>query len=204
MPEPVLETPRLLIRGFMRADLPAVHRILCEAFGESERIADPAALAERSAWLEWSMLAHEWLPRMHQPPYGDRAIVLKLTGELIGVAGFVPLLGPFDQLPILRPPGATGPSGYATPELGLFWAIDPLQQRRGYASESARALVDDAFSRLRLRRIVATTEYDNVASQAVMRKLGMTLGRNPQADPPWLQVVGVLDNPAAGQTIPPR
>jgi hypothetical protein len=28
----------------------------------------------------------------------------------------------------------------------------------------------------------------------VMRKLGMTLARNPFPDPPWLQVVGVLQN----------
>ena len=203
MPEPSFDTPRLLVRGFTRADLPAVHRILCDGFGERDRVADPAALAERGSWLEWSILAHEWLPRMHQPPYGDRAIVLRQTGDLIGVAGYVPLLGVFDQLPALRAPGAAGPSGCATPEVGLFWAIDPAHQRQGYATEAARALVGHAFSHLRLRRIVATTEYDNLASQAVMRKLGMSLERNPQADPLWLQIVGVLENPATKQVITP-
>ncbi len=186
----------------MRADLQAVHRILCEAFGEPERAADPAALAERGSWLEWSMLAHEWLPRMHQPPYGDRAVVLKETGDLISVAGYVPLLNLFDQLPALRAPDAAAPSGCATPEFGLFWAIDPAHQRRGYATESARALVDHAFTHLRLCRILATTEYDNLASQAVMRKLGMSLESNPQAGPPWLQIVGILDNPAATPPAP--
>ena len=101
----------------------------------------------------------------------------------MAVAGYVPLLGVFDQLPALRAPGADGPSGCATPEVGLFWAIDPAHQRQGYATEAARALVVHALNHLRLRRIVATTEYDNLASQAVMRKLGMSLERNPQADP---------------------
>ena len=44
-----------------------------------------------------------------------------------------------------------------------------------------------------LKRLVATTEYDNFASQAVMTKLGMRLERNPFPEPPWLQLVGILD-----------
>jgi hypothetical protein len=28
----------------------------------------------------------------------------------------------------------------------------------------------------------------------VMRKLGMRIERNPLPEPPWLQIVGVLDN----------
>ena len=78
-----------------------------------------------------------------------------------------------------------------TPEVGLFWAIDPPRQRQGYATEAARAMIDYAFDTLRLWRILATTEYDNHASQAVMLKAGMTLTRNPRPDPPWMQVVGV-------------
>jgi RimJ/RimL family protein N-acetyltransferase len=49
-----------------------------------------------------------------------------------------------------------------------------------------------------LLRIVATTHDDNDASIRVMRKLGMLIERNPYPDPPWLQVVGVLENPQAG------
>ncbi|HLF36431.1 MAG TPA: GNAT family N-acetyltransferase, partial [Anaerolineales bacterium] len=55
------------------------------------------------------------------------------------------------------------------------------------------ALIEYAFVRLRLARIVATTTYDNTASVGVMRKLGMRVERNPLAEPPWLQVVGVLE-----------
>jgi len=55
-------------------------------------------------------------------------------------------------------------------------------------------MIDHAFSHLHLKRILATTEYENAPSQGVMRKVGMKITRNPLADPPWLQVVGVLEN----------
>ena len=56
------------------------------------------------------------------------------------------------------------------------------------------SLVDHAFGHLRLRRIVATTNFENVGSIGVMRKLGMRIEKNPHQEPPWLQVVGVLEN----------
>jgi GNAT superfamily N-acetyltransferase len=83
-----------------------------------------------------------------------------------------------------------------TPEFGLFYAITPTLQGQGYATEAAQALVDYAFQHLRLKRIVATTTYENAASMGVMRKLGMRFERNPYPEPPWLQVVGVLENGA--------
>ena len=54
-------------------------------------------------------------------------------------------------------------------------------------------MVDYAFDSLSLRRIIAETDYENEGSTGVMRKLGMRILRNPQAGPPWLQVVGVLE-----------
>jgi hypothetical protein len=42
---------------------------------------------------------------------------------------------------------------------------------------------------------VATTEHANIASIGVMRKLGMRIERNSLSEPPWLQVVGVLEHP---------
>jgi RimJ/RimL family protein N-acetyltransferase len=186
-----LSTERLLIRSFISTDLRDIHRILNAAFGKGEPEHLGAGLDERRSWMEWNALNARWLPAMFQPPYGDRAVVLRSTGELVGAAGYVPLLMPFDQIRhLVRTPGP-GDSGQVTPEVGLFWAIDPVHQRRGYASEAGRALVDFAFSQMGLWRILATTEYDNQASQAVMRKLGMTITRNPHAEPAFMQVVGV-------------
>ena len=192
-----LHSRRLLIRPFEADDLPEIHRILSSAFGSEAPAGDAAAaLEDRRAWLQWAALSQTWATRMHQPPYGDRAVVLVETGSLIGAVGLVPLLDVFDQIPELRRGVHSTP--WATPEVGLFWAIDPAHQRKGYASEAAAALIEHAFRQLRLHRILATTEYANHASQAVMRKLGLRLTRNPLPEPRWLQVVGVLDNPYAG------
>ncbi len=188
----ILETPRLLIRPFILEDLPDIHRILDLTFGDGSKIGDAAALQERASWLQWSMLNQEWFPKMDQPPYGDRAIALKATSAVIGSVGYVPILDVHEQIPGLRT--ANQPSGYTTPEVGLFWAIDPDHQRHGYATEAAQAMIDHAFAQLRLKRIIARTEYDNHASQAVMRKLGMRLEHNPLPEPHWLQVVGILEN----------
>ena len=189
----VLETPRLIIRAFQPDDLHAIHRILDLNFGDGSKIADEAALNERREWLEWSRLSAEWLPKMFQPPYGDRAVVLKSRNEVIGAVGYVPCFDGFEQIPGLSRGDA--PSVHRVAEMGLFWAIDPDQQRQGYATEAAQALIDFAFLQLRVKRLIATTEYDNAASMGVMLKLGMRLEKNPFADPPWLQMVGILDHP---------
>jgi RimJ/RimL family protein N-acetyltransferase len=187
-----LETPRLIIRAFQADDLHAIHRILDLAFGDGSKITDEKALNERRLWLEWSRLSAEWLPKMFQPPYGDRAVVLKRTNEVIGAVGLVPCFDVFEQIPGLE--RGEPPSANRVTEMGLFWAIDPDQQRQGYATEAAQTLIDFAFQQLRVKRLIATTAYDNVASIGVMRKLGMTIAQNPLPDPPWLQVVGILDH----------
>jgi RimJ/RimL family protein N-acetyltransferase len=188
----ILETSRLIIRPFIMEDLPVIHGILDQTFGAWGPVSDEAQLDERRSWLQWSILNQKWLPKMHQPPYGDRAVVLKATGTLIGSVGYVPILDVNDQIPGLRT--SDQPSGYTTPEVGLFWVIDPDHQKQGYATEAAQAMIDHAFGQWRLKRIVARTEYDNVASQAVMRKLDMRLEHNPLPEPGWLQVVGILEN----------
>src|SRR5258707_8940965 len=43
-----------------------------------------------------------------------------------------------------------------------------------YATEAARAAIEDGFGRLRLEQIVAMTVPGNVASRRVMERLGMT------------------------------
>jgi RimJ/RimL family protein N-acetyltransferase len=189
---PLLETDRLTIRPFVAEDLDAVHELLSLAFNRSFDPTEAAARAWRQRWLEWAVLNEEMLAALGQPPYGDRAVIVKTTGQLIGSVGCVPCLDFFGQLPSLQ---AELGVGVTSTEFGLFWACHPAYQRRGYLSEAARALVDYAFDVLKLRRVVATTERDNVASIGVMRKLGMRVERNPLPEPPWLQVVGLLDHP---------
>jgi RimJ/RimL family protein N-acetyltransferase len=185
-----IETERLVIRPFEANDLLPIHHVLDTAFGGPAGPDDSQALRERESWLHWSILSQEWMPKLHQPPYGDLAVVLKSTGVLIGAVGLVPLLAPFHQIPELRGPEAV--PGRYSPEVGLYWAIDPAYQRQGYASEAGHAMIGFGFKDLQLGRILATTEHGNAASQAVMRKLGMDISRNPLPEPEWMQVVGIL------------
>lgn len=189
---PTLETERLVIRPFTEEDLDAAHRILDVELGEADLGYESAkGIEERGRWLRWTVMNYEELAKLEQPPYGDRAVTLRRTGQMVGACGYVPCLGPFDQL---RSPPAAGsaPSAYTT-EFGLYYAVSPAFQRRGYATEAARALLEYAFRHLRLKHVVAMTTIGNVASVRVMEKLGMRVERNPHPEPPWFQVVGIKD-----------
>jgi len=181
-------------------DLQPIHCLLDVELREAELgTAGVQTLHERAQWLQWTVLNYVQLALLYQPPYGERAIVYKHTGQLIGACGFVPCLNAFEQLPGLSPGPHPSRPWLATPEFGLFYAIRPAFQGQGYATEAAQAMVDYAFQHLRLKRIVATTTYKNTASMGVMRKLGMRIERNPSSEPPWLQIVGVLDNNAIAE-----
>ena len=184
---PSLQTDRLRIRPFEDRDLPAVRAIL---------EADEAdAATER--YVRHGGLNAEVLADLMQPPIGDRAVELRSTGEVIGIAGLVPAYGPFDQLrPMDQAQAGESPASLHRIEIGLYYAVHPMHRRQGYASEAAQALVDFAFGSLRLGRIVATTEHDNAGSQAVMRRLGMRLYQNPLPEPAWFQVVGIAEHPS--------
>jgi RimJ/RimL family protein N-acetyltransferase len=190
---PMLESERLVIRPFVMADLDAA-RDLLDVQLAAANVGTEGVLSrvERERWLQWSVLNEEALAYLKQPPFGDRAIVLKETGALVGVCGYVPCIGPYGQL---LSAGDTRTSLFSS-EFGLHYAVSPARQRQGVATEAAQLLVAYGFERLKLGRIVATTSYENAASMRVMEKLGMRIERNPHSEPSWFQVVGILDHPA--------
>ena len=193
---PVLETERLTVRPFAPADLDAAHQLFDHEMKAAHTGTEGAMTREqRARWLQWLLLQYEYLAWLYQPPYGERAVTLRQSGEIVGAVGNVPCLAPFGQIPALVGSRPASDSGLNVTEFGLYWAIAPAHRRRGYAVEAARALLDYAFGTLHLARVVATTDYDNEASIGVMRKLGMGIERNPLVTPPWLQIVGVLDRP---------
>ncbi|HQY88990.1 MAG TPA: GNAT family N-acetyltransferase [Tepidisphaeraceae bacterium] len=181
-----LETPRLVIRRFVESDLDGIAKIQDACFGHAPRDG-------RKAWIEWTTRNYNALAQLHQPPYGDHAITK--DDVVIGAVGLVQSFGPFAKLPVFSERLRIEPSDLFTPEMGLFWAIAPEQQGHGYATEAAGALVRFAFEQLNAERLVATTTHDNLASIEVMRKLGMSIEKNPEAEPPWFQTIGVLFNP---------
>jgi RimJ/RimL family protein N-acetyltransferase len=192
---PDLETSRLIIRPFQLDDLEDIHRILDIELSDADTGDEGSQSRDgREQWLRWSVLNYEELAKLYQPPYGDRAVVLKQSGELIGACGYAQVLLPLGLLPSFDT-GNDAANQLNVSEMGLYYAFSPTHQRKGYATEAAQALVDYAFQQLQLRRIVATTSFDNAGSISVMAKLGMRIERNTHGNPPYLQVVGILDNP---------
>lgn len=189
---PVLETERLRVRPLEPRDLAA-----CQDLFRDIGWADPARPAaevdaERAAWLHWTMAGYRELDRLTQPPLIDRAVERRADGAFAGLVGLTPALGPFAEHPALG--GSPAPADFDL-EVGMFWAVSPAFQGQGYAAEAALALSGWAFAALRLGRIVATTERDNLASQGVMRRMGMAVWLRPHADLPWAGAIGVLRRP---------
>ena len=187
---PPLETERLLIRELTMDDLETINNVLNRSFGWE------TSSNERQRWLQWTVLGYEMFSMLEQPHYGERAIILRETGGIIGAVGIVPYLDTFNKVTAFN----RVPNASATAEVGLFWAIDPDYQRKGFAPEGARALTEYLFTHEKLGRNIATTGYDNVASQKVMEKLGMTVQRLEDPQPPDQFVVGVLQNYKIGHT----
>ena len=61
-----------------------------------------------------------------------------------------------------------------TPAVEVAWRLRRRHWGRGYATEAARAAVEDGFRRVGLREIVAMAALENTASTRVMERLGMT------------------------------
>jgi RimJ/RimL family protein N-acetyltransferase len=174
----LLETERLQVRPLSVDDAEAVRAVVGEP---------------HPGWLQWTAATYGQLEALQQPPYGERGICLRAGGDLVGMVGVVPSMGPFAQLPGFG--GAIGAADRMRPEVGLYWAVAPEHRGNGYATEAARAVIGHGFGELHLARIVATTDRDNLASIAVMRRLGMRVEQNPLLVPHWFQVVGWLDAP---------
>lgn len=189
---PPLKTERLLIRELEAADLDDCQALFVDIAWTDPALTPEEDLAERRAWLGWSIAGYRQFARLYQPPLGERAITDGATGEFLGLVGYVPSFAPFERLASL----GENPSAGSTMELGLFWALRTSAQGLGYASEAAGALIARAFQTMAVERIIATTEHENLASIAVMRRLGMRIDRYA-GDHPGLQVVGVLRAPAS-------
>jgi RimJ/RimL family protein N-acetyltransferase len=79
---------------------------------------------------------------------------------------------------VIDGPAFIGYVGLAAPEwLGAVevrWRLARAHWGHGYATEAARAALDDGFTRLGLDEVVAVTVPANARSRAVMERLGMT------------------------------
>ena len=71
-----------------------------------------------------------------------------------------------------------------TPAIEIGWRLDRSFWGHGYATEAASAVLDHAFDKLELEEVVAVTVPQNVKSQSVMKRLGMTYTSEDDFDHP--------------------
>lgn len=91
-----------------------------------------------------------------EPGWVQLSVLDRATGELVGDVGLSP---------------ADGEPGVVK----LGYTVAPEFQRRGYATEAVRALVDYVFDVLGAERIRIYADGDNVASHRVAEKAGLRL-----------------------------
>jgi len=145
---PALRTARLWLRPIAEADRAELHAI----------------------WTE---------PRVRRFLWDDRVIALETVDDVIGKSnasfaaeGFGHFaLRESSEGPLLGSCGLYRAAPGAEPE--LLYSLSHAVWGRGYASESARAVIAFAFEALGLPRLLARADTPNRASVAVMERLGM-------------------------------
>ncbi|MCZ4061203.1 GNAT family N-acetyltransferase [Pantoea sp. LMR881] len=69
-------------------------------------------------------------------------------------------------------PPAPGKRGECPLEIG--WRLVPEQNGKGYATEAAKAIINFASEQTGATYLVAVADPENIPSQRVMQRLGMT------------------------------
>jgi RimJ/RimL family protein N-acetyltransferase len=149
LPQPILRTPRLILRPFTLADALEVQRLA----GAPEVAATTAAVPHPYE----DGVAEAWISSHPAALADETNVVYAVTDASIGS-----LLGAI---------GLRVDMEHNRAELG-YWLGHPYW-RRGYTTEAAAEMLRYAFEALRLRRVLARHFATNPASGRVMQKIGM-------------------------------
>lgn len=156
-----MRTERLLLRRWKPSDRPALAALN----------ADPAVMRYFPGTLSAAQTDHfidVVDARFEVDGFGIWAV--EAGGELVGFTG------------LSRP----GFEAAFAPAVEVSWRLARHAWGHGYATEAASLVLDDAFSRLGLREVVAYTTPVNLPSRAVMQRLGMTHDPGEDFDHPRL------------------
>lgn len=146
-----LETERLISRQWVAADIDPFYEICSDPevmhfFGGPQTRAHVEATVR--SILDLQVRFGIWL----QP------LILKKTGEFIGIAGLADVL--FEE--------------HFTPAVEIGWRLARRHWGHGYITEIGRALIGYGFNERKFDEIVSFAVHNNERSIAVMRRLGFT------------------------------
>ncbi len=143
-----VETQRLVLREMTADDYDALYAVLAdsEIMQHYPYTFDEARVRN---WIERN------IERYRVFGFGLWAVCLKDTGEMIGDCGLT----------------MQNMNGFIRPEIGYHIRAD--KQRRGYASEAARAVRDWAFESLPFGVLYSYMKYTNVGSYSTAASIGM-------------------------------
>jgi RimJ/RimL family protein N-acetyltransferase len=163
----MIETPRLILRPWRESDLAPF----------AEQNADPDVMRFLGGPL--TRAASDAYVRRCEAHYAAHGFC-KWAVEAPGIA---PLIGGV---------GLSYVSFDAsfTPAVEVAWRLHRHFWGQGYATEAARAAINDGFTRIGLTEIVAFTVPANIPSQRVMQRLGMT--RDGEFDHPRYDAIHPL------------
>ena len=153
---PTLTTERLVLRPLTPDDLDALAPLHAEESFWRYPYRRGWSRAETAAFVERT------IARYDDHGVAVAAVVVRDTGELAGWAGL--------SVPTFLPE--------ILPAVEVGWRFGERYRGRGLATEAGRAWIDYGFDVLHLDAIVSIYEPDNVASRAVMDRLGFTLERD--------------------------
>lgn len=154
-----VESRRLILREWLPSDADAVFDMysrweVARFLGSTPTVMTDREQADATI-VRWRALE---LPE----PLGVWAVTEREGGRLLGTVLLKEIPASSDQQPL-------PPSG----DVEVGWHFHPDAWGHGYATEAAGAVMRRGFD-AGLQQIVAVTYPENVASQAVCRRLGMT------------------------------
>src|SRR5512141_209371 len=150
----ILETKRLILRRQLMSDLDDLYALYCDP-KITKYIPDaPRNFEETREELEWFLNGH----RRH-PDRGLWATTHKEPGKFIGRCGLLPWDIEGQQ------------------EVEVAYTIAREYWGQGLATEAAQGILQYGFEKLNLARLVSLIEPENIASQRVAEKIGMTFER---------------------------
>ena len=148
----ILKTKRLILRHQIVADLDALWALYCNP-EITKYIPDaPRNYQEAREELEWFLNGHPKYPEL-----GLWATIHKETGKFIGRCGLLPWTIEGQQ------------------EVEVAYTLAQEYWGQGLATEAAKGILQYGFDKLKLTRLICLIDPQNVASQRVAEKIGMTL-----------------------------